>query len=54
MLLLILFYFDCLEYFWESKLLQTKSGDRCAIFGCNNDHRFPEMYAIKDHTGFFG
>ena len=28
-------------------------GDRCAVFGCNNDRRFPEKYVIKEHTGFF-
>ena len=26
--------------------------DRCALFGCNNDHRFPEKYMVKDHTSF--
>ena len=29
-------------------------GDRCAVFGCNNDRRFPEKYVIKDHTGLLG
>ena len=28
-------------------------GNCCAVFGCNNDRRFPEKYLIKDHTGFF-
>ena len=23
------------------------------MFGCNNDHRFPEKYMVKDHTSFF-
>ena len=21
--------------------------DRCAVFGCNNDHLFPEKYTLK-------
>ena len=24
------------------------------VFGRNSDHRFPEKYVFKDHTGFFG
>ena len=28
--------------------------DRCAVFGCNNDRRFPDKYVVKDHTSFFG
>ena len=28
--------------------------DRYAVFGCNNDRRFPEKYMVKDHTSFFG
>ena len=28
--------------------------DRCAVFGCSNDRRFPEKYVVKDHTSFFG
>ena len=27
--------------------------DRCAVFGCNNDHRFVEKYMVKEHTSFF-
>ena len=23
------------------------------MFGCNNDHRFPGKYMVKDHTSFF-
>ena len=29
-------------------------GDRCAVFGCNNDRRYPEKYLMKEHTSFFG
>ncbi|XP_066288831.1 uncharacterized protein [Branchiostoma lanceolatum] len=25
-------------------------GDRCAVFGCNNDRRYPEKLLIKDHV----
>ena len=28
--------------------------DRCSVFGCNNDCRFPDKYVVKDHTIFFG
>ena len=28
--------------------------DRCSMFGCNNDRRFPDKYVVKDHTSFFG
>ena len=28
--------------------------DRCALFVCNNDRRFPEKYMVKDHTSSFG
>ena len=28
--------------------------DRCAVFGCYNDRRFPDKYVVKDHTSFFG
>ena len=31
-----------LEYCYGKK-------DPCAVFGCNNDHLFPEKYAVKDH-----
>ena len=31
-----------------------KKKDRCAVFGCNNDRRFPEKYMVKDHSSFFG
>ena len=24
--------------------------DRCAVFGCNNDRRFPDKYVVKDLT----
>ena len=24
--------------------------DRCAVFGCNNDHRFVEKYMVKEHS----
>ena len=27
--------------------------DRCVVFGCNNDRRFPKKYMVKDHTSFF-
>ena len=23
--------------------------DRCAVFGCNNHHLFPEKYTVEDH-----
>jgi len=29
-------------------------GDRCAVFGCNNDRSFPETCAVKDLAGFLG
>lgn len=29
-------------------------GDCCAVFGCNNNRRYPEKYVVKDHTSFFG
>ncbi|XP_789683.1 uncharacterized protein LOC584740 [Strongylocentrotus purpuratus] len=25
-------------------------GDRCAVYGCNNDRRYPERYVVKDHV----
>ena len=29
-------------------------GDQCAVFGCNNDRRFPEKYIVKEHTSLLG
>ncbi|XP_072165725.1 THAP domain-containing protein 1-like [Diadema setosum] len=25
-------------------------GDRCAVYGCKNDRRYPERYVVKDHV----
>ena len=39
--------------FYKNSIVMGKK-DRCAVFGCNNDRRFPDKYVVKDHTSFFG
>ena len=35
--------------FYKNSIVMEKK-DRCAMFGCNNDRRFPDKYVAKDHT----
>ena len=33
-------------------ILMGKS-DHCAVWGCDNDRRYPEKYVVKDHIAEF-
>ena len=48
----------CVFYFWLiSKLVNTNiiinipRGDHCAVWGCNNDRRYPEKQTILPRVG---